>query len=272
MQYSLASETKPIDLLHFHFDNMTLGEAAERIAQRAVDLPFCYVVTPNVDHINRVYLDHPDLLPIYHAARLCLCDSRVLAMMARWIAVDLPVVPGSTLVAKLFERYIGPDDPITIIGGTAEMVELLREKFALRRISHYNPPMGFLNDAVEVEDCVDFVAAHPGRFVFLAVGSPQQEILASRIARSGKAVNVGLCVGASLNLLVGIEQRAPVWMQERALEWLHRLLENPQRMWHRYLVRGPRIFSLFLQHEILGGMRRRRGLEPVSGRHKDVLA
>jgi exopolysaccharide biosynthesis WecB/TagA/CpsF family protein len=271
MQYSLGSESKPIDLLHFRFDNMSLTDAAERIARRAVGLPFCYVVTPNVDHINRVFLDHPDLLPIYHAARLCLCDSRILAKMARWISIDMHVVPGSSLVAALFERYIERDDPMTIIGGTEEMVRLLRTKFGMTQIHHYNPPMGFLNDAIEVEKCVDFVAEHAGRFVFLAVGSPQQEILASRIARSGKAVNVGLCVGASLNLLVGIEQRAPLWMQERGLEWLHRLIENPRRMWHRYLVRGPRIFSIFFQHELLGAMRRRRTAAAIAGR-TDVLA
>jgi hypothetical protein len=56
---------------------------------------------------------------------------------------------------------------------------------------------------------------------------------------------VGLCVGASLDFLGGKARRAPLWMQRARLEWLHRLLREPRRMWHRYLVEGPKILLLW---------------------------
>jgi exopolysaccharide biosynthesis WecB/TagA/CpsF family protein len=55
---------------------------------------------------------------------------------------------------------------------------------------------------------------------------------------------MGLCVGAAVNFLTGTERRAPRWMQRSGTEWLFRLLNDPLRLAKRYLVRGPRVFSL----------------------------
>ena len=56
---------------------------------------------------------------------------------------------------------------------------------------------------------------------------------------------MGLCVGASLDFLGGKARRAPVWVQRARLEWLHRLVQEPGRMWRRYLVEGPKVFLLW---------------------------
>ena len=77
------------------------------------------------------------------------------------------------------------------------------------------------------------------------MGAPQQEMIAYAIAQRGDATGVGLCVGAALDFLSGRATRAPLWMRELGVEWLHRLVSEPRRMWRRYLVDGPRVFSLF---------------------------
>ena len=77
------------------------------------------------------------------------------------------------------------------------------------------------------------------------VGAPQQEMVAYTIQQLGRATGVGLCVGAALDFLSGRAERAPVWMRRAGLEWLHRLASEPKRMWKRYLVDGPKVFSLF---------------------------
>ena len=76
---------------------------------------------------------------------------------------------------------------------------------------------------------------------------PQQEILGLRVAEAGGAGGTGLCIGASLDFLTGRKARAPLWMRKASLEWLHRLLSEPQRLWRRYLIEGPRIFLLTLR-------------------------
>ena len=61
----------------------------------------------------------------------------------------------------------------------------------------------------------------------------------------GDCTGIGLCVGASLDFLGGKAERAPKWMQQARLEWLHRLAQEPKRMWKRYLVDGPKIAFLW---------------------------
>ncbi len=71
-------------------------------------------------------------------------------------------------------------------------------------------------------------------------------MLARVIQQQGQAVGIGLCVGASIDFLSGNRKRAPQWMQQARLEWLFRLLDEPQKLWRRYLVEGPKIFRIWL--------------------------
>lgn len=206
---------------------------------------FGYVVTPNVDHLIR-YHDDPDFRALYADAAYVLLDSRFLAHIFRLTGgLRVRVCTGSELTALLFRLVIRPEDDIVLIGASAEQARILREKYSLAKLHHYNPPMGFIHDPQEVDACVRFVEAHsPFRFCFIAVGAPRQEILANALKRRGKARGLGLCVGASINFITGAERRAPLWLQQLGLEWLFRLLNDPRRLATRYLIRGPRAFLL----------------------------
>jgi exopolysaccharide biosynthesis WecB/TagA/CpsF family protein len=104
--------------------------------------------------------------------------------------------------------------------------------------------MGFDRDPAALEAAIRFVEDNPARFVFLAVGSPRQEIVAETLVRRGKATGVGLCIGASLLFLTGAERRAPRALQSAGMEWAWRLLRDPRRLARRYLVDGPQILHL----------------------------
>jgi exopolysaccharide biosynthesis WecB/TagA/CpsF family protein len=205
---------------------------------------FGYVVTPNVDHLIRYYED-PTFRAQYRAADFILMDSRFAARLVRLLkGVRLPVCTGSDLTAQLLAKVIQPNDRIVMIGGTDEQARQICAKYGLANLQHHNPPMGFIKDPGAVEDCLKFIeSVSPFRFCFLAVGSPQQETIAQALRARGIAKGLALCIGASLNFITGHEKRAPVWMQRLTLEWLYRLLQNPQRLARRYLVRGPRIFA-----------------------------
>ncbi len=203
-----------------------------------------YVVTPNVDHFIR-YHDDASFRELYGSATHILLDSRFLAYLLRLTrGVKTRVCPGSDLSAALLEA-VGPDDPMVLIGATDAQAEALRTRFGLRRLAHHNPPMAFIRDPAAVDACLRFIEAHsPFRYCFLAVGSPQQEMVAQQLGRRGIARGLALCVGASINFLTGVERRAPRWMQRLGLEWLFRLVQDPGRLAARYLLRGPRIFLL----------------------------
>ena len=213
---------------------------------------FGFVVTPNVDHLIRCHEDAA-FRARYASADFALLDSRFAARLVRLLkGLRLPVCTGSDLTAALFRRVIAPDDRIVLIGGTAEQAAQVASLFGLRDVRHLNPPMGFIMNREAVEECLTFIErASPFRFCFLAVGSPQQEMLAALLRERGIARGLALCVGASLNFLTGRERRAPRWMQQLSLEWLYRLGQDPRRLWVRYLVRGPRIIGLLRQARVV---------------------
>jgi exopolysaccharide biosynthesis WecB/TagA/CpsF family protein len=205
---------------------------------------FKYVVTPNVHHMVRLLEDPATMQPLYESAWRVFCDSRVLSRLAWFSGQCLPVITGSDLTARLIARAAEQRLTIALIGPSAEACAALASRYAGVNVVLQTPPMGFIKSKHEIQKCVDFVVKTQAPLIFLAVGMPQQEILACHIADHPQARGVGLCIGASIDFLTGKQRRAPVWVQKAGLEWLHRLLSDPRRLASRYLIECPRIFYL----------------------------
>ncbi len=227
------------------FDPLSPLQTLSRAKWMTTEHGFRYIVTPNVDHLVRLWKEPDVFLPLYEASWLSVCDSRILELLAGLSGIPLKAVPGSDLTVQLFENVIEKDQPITVIGADDEIIENIKKLYGIRTIHHYEPPMGLRNKPDEVAKCAEFIAKHPARYVFICVGSPQQEMVAKACADRGDCVGLGLCVGASLEFLTGRTKRAPKWMQQARLEWLFRLMSEPRRLWKRYLVEGPKIFWLW---------------------------
>jgi exopolysaccharide biosynthesis WecB/TagA/CpsF family protein len=234
----------------FQFDDYDLDRIAGQAAAFGQER-FGYLVTPNTDHLIRLDED-AEFRALYADASFVLLDSQFIAHWVRLLrGLRLPVCAGSDLTARLFDKVIRPGDPLVLIGASEEQRRCLEARYGLRRLAHFNPPMGFIRDPAAVEQCLQFVEQHsPFRFCLLAVGSPQQEILAQRLLQRNRARGLALCVGASIDFLTGVEVRAPVWMRRAGLEWLFRLSQSPRRLARRYLIRGPRIFGLLRRARI----------------------
>lgn len=239
----------PADFLGIAFDPYDMAATEAWLAERPANAPFAFIITPNVDHV--VKLDAApaaaEIRKAYAAAALRLCDSRIVARLARMRGIDLPVVPGSDLTAHLVTRIAEAGDRLCLIGGDAAMLHDLRALRPDLDIVQHIPPMGMLRKPEAMTAAEAFVRDARARFTLLAVAMPQQEILALRVAEAGGAVGTGLCIGASLDFLTGRKARAPLWMRKASLEWLHRLLSEPRRLWRRYLIEGPRIFLLTMR-------------------------
>jgi len=235
------------NFLGANFDPLTPLQTLARCKWITVQHGFRYIVTPNVDHLVRLKKEPKIYGPLYKTSWLSVCDSRILELLANFSAIPLHAVPGSDLTAQLFDNVISPQDPVTIIGASADMVEQVKAKYGLTKIYHYEPPMGLRHKPDEVAKTAAFIAENPSRYVFICVGSPQQEMIAKAALERGDCVGLGLCVGASLEFLTGKIKRAPIWMQQARLEWLFRLASEPKRLWKRYLIEGPQIFAIWLK-------------------------
>jgi N-acetylglucosaminyldiphosphoundecaprenol N-acetyl-beta-D-mannosaminyltransferase len=243
---SAMADDQGVEFLGIRFDFRTIDDAALEIMNQEPGCNFRYVVTPNVLHLVQFHESRAILEPIYRKAWRVLCDSRVLSLLARLEGYELPVAAGSDLTARLLERASAYGLKIAIIGsGEADCAEL-NKKFPALRIERHTPPMGFIESEAQIQRCMDFVLKTRAPLVFLALGTPKQEILASRIADHPEARGVGLCVGAAIDFLTGQQRRAPHWMQHAGLEWLFRLISHPKRMAARYLLECPRIFYIML--------------------------
>ena len=220
-----------VEVFGTRFSSLDRQEALAAITGRPVEAPFAYVCTPNAVHVVNYERGEPRFRAGIDGAWLRLCDSRVVARLAAaLLGVRLKLALGSDLTVDMVNGAIQPEDPITIIGGTDAMEQRLRDRFGWRNLARHDPPFGFIANPIEVGRCVEFVLAHPARYVFLACGAPQSELLGRRIVERGAAVGTGLCIGASLLFATGLERRAPVVMQRAGLEWLHRLIQEPGRM------------------------------------------
>jgi N-acetylglucosaminyldiphosphoundecaprenol N-acetyl-beta-D-mannosaminyltransferase len=248
-----------VQLLGLDFADLDAAAAADLLAGRSASEPFGYVTTPNADHLVRLHRQ-PELRPLYQNAMLRLLDSRVVALAARLVGLPTPhVAPGSDLTALLLGRHLTAGKSITVVGLSARWLPSLVARCGLAPPAHYDPPYGFERDTAALRTTVEFVLAHPARFVFLAVGSPRQEMLAAAIQATGRATGIGLCIGASLEFIAGAQSRAPVWMQHTGLEWLYRLGRDPRRLSRRYLLDSPSILPMLLRERSQRVVLRRMG-------------
>ena len=229
------------------FDPLTPIQTLSRAKWMTLNHGFRFIVTPNVDHLVRVSKEPDVFNPLYEASWLSVCDSRILELLAKFSGIPLKAVPGSDLTQQLFDNVITKDDPITVIGADKEIIETVKSLYGLDKINHYEPPFGLRHKPDVVAKTAEFIAKNPARYVFICVGSPQQEMVAKACLDRGDCVGLGLCVGASLDFLSGRTKRAPKWMQKARIEWLHRLASEPKRLWKRYLIDGPKIFWLWIK-------------------------
>jgi exopolysaccharide biosynthesis WecB/TagA/CpsF family protein len=235
-----------MDYLGLSFEQLDEAAVVALLRERRADSCFAYLVTPNVDHVVRLStLDHdsPERLA-YRRAAWRLCDSRVLSTMASLQGIRLPVVTGSDLTDRLLRHVAVAGDRICLIGGQAGDIAILGAIRPDVVIVQHIPTMGLREDADARAEAARFASRSRARFILIAVGSPQQEMVAAAIGEMPEARGTALCIGASIDFLTRRTNRAPRWMQRLSLEWLHRLLTNPRRLWRRYLVEGPRIFIL----------------------------
>ena len=216
------------------------AEAVAAIGQAAGSQHWRYVVTPNAAHFARLRAGDAALAAIYSSADFCFLDSRVIALFARLVGIDAPpVVVGADLVLGLFAQVITPASSVCVVGGDAAGIARLQVRYGLPAIHHFAPPMGFWRTEAGLDRAAAFVADCGADFSFLCVGSPQQELLADKVARTGRARGVGICAGASVDFLTGAQPRAPRAVQRLALEWAWRLAAEPRRLAYRYLVESP---------------------------------
>ena len=178
--------------------------------------------------LNTADLVVPDGMPLVWLSRLHRCSLR-------------QRVTGSELM-ETFCRETGPRCRHFFYGGAPgvadDLARVLQERHGIVVAGIYVPPFRPLTkeEEREVASRVDEAAAD---VLWVGLSTPKQERWMYE-HREKLKVPVMIGVGAAFDMNSGKLRRAPVWMQKHGLEWLFRLVAEPQRLWRRYLVTIPK--------------------------------
>ncbi|MCI2238415.1 WecB/TagA/CpsF family glycosyltransferase [Paenibacillus sp. TRM 82003] len=238
----------PVPLARARVHPLTREQATGAVIGWAAGRVPALVVTPNVDHV--VMLEHDERFQdAYEAARLQLCDGMPLVLLSRLSGTSLPErVTGADLFFDVCARAAEEGLRVFIAGGMPEVLAkglaALRERFPSLDITGHSPPRGFEGTAHDEELQSRITEAAPD-IVMVCLGAPRSEVWARE--QSERYPAVYLCVGAAIDFAAGTVSRAPAWVQHAGLEWSYRLLQEPRRMWRRYLLRDSAFVGIALR-------------------------
>lgn len=138
-------------------------------------------------------------------------------------------IPGCELWLDIVRAHYR-DKRFYFVGGKDEVIrqtvtQLNKEFPGIQVVNYRN---GYLKDEAERQALIDDVVATKPDVVFVAMGSPRQELLMEAMKQRHPAVYQGL--GGSFDVYTGQVKRAPAWWVEHHLEWLYRLLQEPSRI------------------------------------------
>ena len=162
-------------------------------------------------------------------------------------------VCGPDLMADLCAAAADSGLPIFLYGSTETTLQRLEaallEAYPGLKVAGSQPSRFRPSTAAEQAADVAHIRSSGAKITFVGLGCPRQEIWTYETRRE-LSMPV-LAVGAAFDFHAGLQRRAPRWMQQRGLEWLYRLLQEPRRLWRRYVILNPAFLAL-LALEFLG--------------------
>ncbi|QDU70969.1 Putative N-acetylmannosaminyltransferase [Mucisphaera calidilacus] len=201
-----------------------------------------WVITPNLDILRRCVADE-QTRSLVERADIRVADGMPLVAASRIAGDPLPErVAGSSLAWTVSEAAAREGVPILLIGGApgdadAAAAVLTDHYPGLRVAGTACPPMGFESDAHEMASLEALLRGADRAVIFVGLGFPKQEQLIERL-RPLSPESCWLGVGISFSYVAGTVQRAPAWARGLGAEWIYRLVQEPGRLWRRYLVEG----------------------------------
>jgi len=232
-----------IHLVAARFDDAVawlLGAAAEE-SPRAVRL------------VNAYSIACATIMPRYLAtlqtsASVNLPDGKILAWYLRCVhSESCEQIRGPRLFERTVDLSQGGPTRHFLLGSTPDVLDKLEGKLSARYprgqiVGKYSPPFSptTLDGEARVQESL--IRAALPCIIWVALGTPKQDLVATDLANRYQTVVVG--VGAAFEFSAGTKRQAPPWMQALGLEWVHRLSTEPRRLWKRYLFGNARFLRV----------------------------
>ncbi|HTN42234.1 MAG TPA: WecB/TagA/CpsF family glycosyltransferase [Nitrospiria bacterium] len=241
---------KRIELLGVPLDCVDLPLALSAVEEMMRDDRPGMVIAVNPEKVIKA-IKSPVLLDPLREARLLIPDGIGVVMAARLLGLGrMKRVPGSELMPAICERAARKGYRVFLFGGGPEVnrdtMDALRRRFP--GIQIVGGQHGYLKEE-EMPGLIDRINASKAEVLFVALGSPKQEIWMKRYL---PRLNIKVCqgVGGTFDVLAGRVKRAPAVIRKVHLEWLYRLLSEPRRLVRQTAL--PRFAVRVLRQFVIG--------------------
>lgn len=225
-----------VNLLNISIDNLSKFELLKKLERGGI------VFTLNVDHLMKLQTDS-EFYQAYRTATYRVCDSQILMYASRLLGTPIQEkISGSDLLPDFYNYYKQNEKIKIFLLGAAEGVAKQAQKQINCKVGRkivvdaYSPSFGFENNEEECLRIINRINNSKATVLAVGVGAPKQEKWILKYKDKLQNIKVFLGIGATIDFEAGHKKRAPKWMSEIGLEWLHRLLSEPQRLWKRYLL------------------------------------
>jgi N-acetylglucosaminyldiphosphoundecaprenol N-acetyl-beta-D-mannosaminyltransferase len=233
-----ADERVRLSVIGAPIDALDWAQVEQRLSQWAQQRESRYVCICNVHSVVSAH-DDPAFRRVIEQADLAPPDGAPVAWMLRRLGQPTQTrISGPDLMLRYCALAAQREEAIFLYGNTPDTLAALQESLprqfpGLRIAGTYSPPFRPLT-AQEDDEVVRLINQSGAGTVWVSLGCPKQERWMAEHRGRVQAVMIG--VGAAFDFHCGKISRAPQWMQDHGLEWLHRLGSEPRRLARRYLV------------------------------------
>ncbi len=244
---------KSANVLGCNVDALSWQDTINTICNWALNRESRYVALCNV-HSNVKALLNKNHRHVLNSADMTTPDGMPITWTLRKLGFpEQQRINGPDLMWRYCEKAETTGQKIFFYGSTDDVLNKLeaqlRKNFPkLQIVGMHSPPFRELTEE-ENNEVDNMLSASKANIIFVGLGCPRQERW--MFERRGKINAVMLGVGAAFDYHAGNIKRAPIWMQNSGLEWVHRLAADPLRLWKRYLVSNP-IFIIAITAQLLG--------------------
>jgi N-acetylglucosaminyldiphosphoundecaprenol N-acetyl-beta-D-mannosaminyltransferase len=229
-----------VDLLGLKFNNLKMGEALTLLKNSIKSKRKTQVSFVNPDCFNKIFSDK-EYYRVLQSSDLLFPDGIGVNIACK--ILDTPLkenINGTDMLPFLCEMAVENNYSIFLLGGKPgipeDMKTNLLKKFPQLNIAGLNN--GYFDKEREGEYIIDKINGSRADILLVAFGAPLQE---KWILKNKELLNCNILmgVGGLFDFFSGNIPRAPKWMREIGLEWVFRLMQEPKRMWKRYIIGNP---------------------------------
>ncbi|MEM7726710.1 MAG: WecB/TagA/CpsF family glycosyltransferase [Cyanobacteria bacterium P01_A01_bin.45] len=225
-----------IEILNCRYDTLNFQETLNWAKKWIRSGRRGYIATVNVAISMMMYSD-PKLQEYVDNASLVVADGQPIIWSSKLFHPCLPErVTGVDLVDGLCAIANQENFRVFLLGAQTDVIKIVVNKFQKKypQLKICGSHDGYFHPD-EVHQIVETIKEKNTQILIIGMGVPRQEnFIKNNLKESG--INLAIGVGGSFQVIAGRKKRAPFWMQEAGLEWLYRLIQEPRRLWKRYLV------------------------------------